>query len=248
MSSDFLYDAHSAAELRAILGVPRLELRDAVKSTLDLIHQLAQEGAPGGTLVLADSQTAGRGRGGRVWKSESGSGIWLTLLERTNKTSADLLSIRLGLHVARAIDGFAGATVLLKWPNDLYVNGGKVGGILVESRWRGEYIEWSAIGLGINLCAPASIPEARGLRPGTARVDVLRAILPALRSAALASGPLCDEELLDIAVRDMARGRECSQPARGRVGGISADGSLVINSAAGVIRARAGSLVLEEDA
>lgn len=248
MSKDFLYDGHSAPELRVILGVPRLELLHTVGSTLDIAHQLAQDGAPGGTLVLADSQSRGRGRGGRTWKSEPGSGIWLTLLERSSKATADLLSIRVGLHVARVIDGFAGTTVLLKWPNDLYADGGKVAGILIESRWRGDHLDWSAIGLGINLCPPASIPEARGLRPGTARVDVLRVIVPALRTAAAASGPLCKEELRHIAVRDMARGRECSQPARGRVRGISADGSLVINSATGDIRARAGSLVLEEDA
>ncbi len=114
MSSNFLYDGLSAGDLRALLGVPRLELRAAVGSTLDLTHELAQAGAPAGTLVLADSQTEGRGRGGRAWMSESGSGIWLTLLERSNKGSADLLSIRLGLYAARAIDKYAGAAVLLK--------------------------------------------------------------------------------------------------------------------------------------
>ena len=243
-----MYDGHSAEELRAILGVPRLDLRDAVGSTLDVAHELAQARAPAGTLVLADSQTKGRGRGGRTWESEPGSGIWLTLLERCTKAGADLLSVRLGLRVAQAIDEYAGGTVLLKWPNDLYIDGGKVAGILVESRWRGDQLEWTAIGMGINLRPPVSISEARGLRPGTARIDVLRAIVPAMRWAAAASGTLSAEEVRAIAVRDMARGRHCSEPARGVVCGISAEGALIIDSAAGVVRARAGSLVLEEEA
>lgn len=231
-----------------MLGVPRIELRDTVGSTLDLTHELAQSGAPAGTLVLADSQTKGRGRGGRRWNSEAGSGIWLTLLERSDGNSAGLLSLRVGLRVAQAIDVYAGATVLLKWPNDLYVDGGKVAGILVESRWRGERLDWTAIGLGINVHPPAGVPGARGLRSGTARIDALRVIVPAMRAAAAASGPLGYEEGRDLAARDMARGRQCSQPARGRVCGISADGALIIDSAAGVIHVRTGSLLLEEDA
>ncbi|MBC7791158.1 MAG: biotin--[acetyl-CoA-carboxylase] ligase [Anaerolineae bacterium] len=248
MASDLSYEGHSADDLRAILRVPRLELRDVVASTLDLAHELARSGAPAGTLVLADAQTEGRGRGGRAWTSEAGSGIWLTLLERCNRGSADLVSIRLGLLVAQAIDIYAGGTVLLKWPNDLYVEGGKLAGILVESRWRGDQIEWMAIGMGINLRAPAGVPGARGLRPGTSRIDVLRAIVPAMRAAAAAAGPLSEEEMRNLETRDMARGRRCSQPASGRVCGISADGTLAIHSAAGVVLAHAGSLVLEDEA
>src|SRR5699024_4705414 len=103
-----------------------------------------------GTLVLADRQTAGRGRGGRTWVSEPGAGIWLTLVERPrDAASVALLSLRLGLRAAPVLDRWSAAPVRLKWPNDLHVGRGKLAGILVESRWREERIEWIAVGMGI---------------------------------------------------------------------------------------------------
>src|SRR5688572_8245425 len=119
---------------------------------MDVANALAGEGAPAGTLILADAQLAGRGRSGRRWESNSGDGIWMTLIERLNDVSAiDVLSLRIGLRAARALDRFAGVRVGLKWPNDMYLPAGKLGGILVESRWRGPRPEWTAIGIGINV-------------------------------------------------------------------------------------------------
>jgi BirA family biotin operon repressor/biotin-[acetyl-CoA-carboxylase] ligase len=244
-----LYDGRSELELQSLLGVPRVELRDVVTSTLDVAHALGAEGAPPGTLILAEQQTAGRGRVGRRWESRRGSGIWLTVLERPEDTAAvELLSIRLGLAAARVLDQWAEGVVRLKWPNDLYANEGKLAGILVETRWRDQRLDWAALGLGVNVRAPSGVDRAvAALRPGTERVEVLAALVPALREAAAAGGALTRRELDVYTARDMARGRRCTAPAPGVVQGIAADGSLLVHTADGVVSFRSGSLVLEEE-
>jgi len=243
--SRIYYDGYGADELRRMLSLPRLELFDSVGSTLDVAHGVAEQGAPAGTLVVADAQTAGRGRAGKSWASAPSAGIWLTLVERpTDAAALEVLSLRLGLHAARALDRFADATVALKWPNDLYVSGRKLAGILTEARWRNGRPEWVAVGFGLNVTAPRGVPGA-GLRPGTARVSVLRELVPALRAAAAARGELSPADLAAYAERDWARGRACTAPERGVVEGISSRGELLVATASGSVRARGGSLVLE---
>lgn len=242
------YDGRTAVELAAVLGVPAVELFDAVGSTLDVAHARAAAGAAPGTLVLADAQTAGRGRQGRSWVSEPGAGIWLTLVERpTDPSAVDVLSLRLGLHAARALDPVAPARIGLKWPNDLYVQGSKLAGILVEARWREGAIDWIAIGFGLNVRAPVGMPGAAALSAGTSRLDALSRLVPALRAAARETGPLRADELDAFADRDVARGRRCTEPVPGVVAGIDASGALVVTTDAGARHARAGSLVLQED-
>ncbi len=242
------YDGLSPAQLAAACGVPRAVLFDRVGSTLDVAHAQAADGAPAGTLVLADEQTAGRGRQGRRWVSEPGSGIWLSLVERPADASAvQVLSLRLGLHAARVLDGFGEAPVGLKWPNDLYLLGRKLAGILVEARWREGTLDWIAIGFGINVQAPRGMPDAAALRPGTHRCDVLARLVPALRGAAAERGALRPEERAAYAARDIVRGRACRAPVAGTVAGLDATGALLVRTPGGVQAVRAGSLVLEEE-
>lgn len=244
-----MYDGCSADALRTLLDVPRVAAYDSVSSTLDIAHGLAAEGAPAGTLVLADQQLAGRGRHGRRWESAPGAGIWLTLIERpVDPTAVQLLSLRLGLRAARVLDRYTSSPVRLKWPNDLYVGAGKLAGILVESRWRDERIDWVAIGFGLNVCIPGGVPRAAALQSETERVEVLAELIPALRAAAAARGQLSESELAQFAARDLARGRRCREPAIGLVQGIDAHGALIIRTAAGDVAHTSGSLVLEEDA
>jgi BirA family biotin operon repressor/biotin-[acetyl-CoA-carboxylase] ligase len=171
----------------------------------------------------------------------------MTLVARpTDAAALEVLSLRLGLAAARVLDAFAPSPVRLKWPNDLYVGGGKLAGILAEARWRDGRAEWVAIGFGLNVRPPLSVPGAAGLRAGTRRVDVLRQLVPALRQASEAPGPLDDGELAAFAARDLARGRRCAAPVPGVVQGITAAGELLVASESGVARARAGSLVFAE--
>ena len=242
------YAGVDTATIAARCGVPHVVLYDAVTSTLDVAHPLARDGAPAGTLILAERQTAGRGRGGRAWVSEEGAGIWLTLVAHpTDDAALDVLSLRVGLAAARALEAFTEFEVRVKWPNDLMLDDGKLGGILIESRWREERVDWVAIGIGINCRVPQDISNARALRDGVSRVDVLGALVPAVRAAAAMRGALAAPELHDFERRDWARGRRCVAPVAGIVRGIDARGGLVVRTSAGDVAARSGSLLLEED-
>jgi BirA family biotin operon repressor/biotin-[acetyl-CoA-carboxylase] ligase len=239
------FDGCSASELARRLGLPRLDLFDAVGSTLDVAHRVAP-GAPSGTLVLADRQTAGRGRHGKRWASAPGVGIWLTLIERpTDVRALDVLSLRCGLHAAAVLDELAGHPIALKWPNDLYVRGRKLAGILIETRWRGTSPDWVAIGFGLNVLAPA-LETAAGLATGTSRIDAHTRLVPALRDAARARGPLRDDELAAWSARDLTFGRATTAPAAGVARGIDAAGELLIEEPGGILsRHRTGSLTLD---
>jgi BirA family biotin operon repressor/biotin-[acetyl-CoA-carboxylase] ligase len=240
------YDGVGEPELAKRLGAPKAAVFDEVSSTLDVAHELAAAGAPAGTVVVADAQSAGRGRHGRSWRSEHGAGIWLTVIERpTDSRDLDVLPLRVGIALAPSLDAFAGgAAVSLKWPNDLYLGDGKLAGVLTEARWRGEKLEWIAIGVGINVRAPAT-EAAAGLVDGTKRLDVLAAVVPAIRDAARRRGPLTEHELEVFAARDQAVGKECIEPVVGRVCGIDPSGALLVGLASGIVAVRSGSLVLK---
>jgi len=237
------YDGRDAASLARLLDVPRVIIHDSTASTMDDAHGLASVGAAAGTLVIADRQTSGRGRSGRRWASESGQGIWMTMIERPNDARAiDVLSIRLGLRAARSLDRYAATPIRLKWPNDLYVGDGKLAGILVEARWRANRIDWVAIGIGVNVREPVGVASAASLRAESERVEVLGELVPAVRAAAQARGALTDDELDEFTKRDFAVGRACIDPAPGKVRGISPTGELLVDTAGGVRAFRDGSL------
>jgi BirA family transcriptional regulator, biotin operon repressor / biotin---[acetyl-CoA-carboxylase] ligase len=231
------------------LALPKVELFPSIGSTLDVAHERAAGGASAGTLILADAQTAGRGRQGRAWTSHPGAGIWLSLIERpADRSSLDVLSLRVGIGIAESLEPLIGAPLRLKWPNDVYLGQGKLAGVLVEARWRGSDPDWVAIGVGLNIRAPADQPRAAGLdSTGVSRNQVLYAILPALRKAARATGPLTEDEREAFAERDLARGRRITAPVEGLVEGINATGALVVLTAQGTTTIQAGSLVLKGD-
>lgn len=241
-----IYDERSAEEIAAALGLPAVIPYNEVSSTLDVAHEAAANGAAAGTLVLADAQRAGRGRMGRSWHSEPGRGIWLTLVERPPADEmTSVLSLRIALALAPALDRFSSAPIRLKWPNDIHAGGRKLAGILLEARWRGPRLDWLAVGIGINIQAPSSY-EAASLSPGTSRLDVLAAIIPGVRRAVAAIGPLTPEELAAFAARDLAVGRACEQPARGRVAGVDRDGALLVDTDTVRVAFHGGSLVLAD--
>ncbi len=171
---------------------------------MDAAHSLGESGALGGTLLLADRQTAGRGQQGRAWSSEPGAGVWLTLLERPGDASAiEALSLRLGLRVAQALDDLAGFRVRVKPPNDLYSWTGKLGGILCEARWHGERVSWVAVGLGVNTVVPTEVQGAAAMPPGTSRIDLLAAVVPAMRAGVAMTGGLTAHERRELRSRDV---------------------------------------------
>lgn len=235
---------HDAVTLAQALALPRVVAEASLSSTMDAAHALAAEGAPAGTLVLAEEQHAGRGRGGNRWRSASRSGIWMTLLERPSDASGlEVLSLRVGLRVAPVLERWTNGPVRLKWPNDLFVNDAKLAGVLIEARWRDQRPDWVAIGIGVNLV------EALGELPTSAlqhadALTVVGELVPALRAAAFARGPLTEEELAQFAARDLTRGCRVSSPGIGTACGITAAGELLVQSSAGLTPFRSGSLVL----
>jgi BirA family biotin operon repressor/biotin-[acetyl-CoA-carboxylase] ligase len=242
------WDGHTAGALAHRCGVPHVEIFDAVGSTLDVAHELAEGGAPSGTLVVAESQLAGRGRLGRSWSSEPGRGVWCTILERPRDAMGlDLLSLRVGLRLALALDVFSGEPVGVKWPNDLLIDGAKLGGVLVETRWSGATPLWIAIGVGINIAVPSGVTGAVALRRGVHRADVLAAMIPAIRSAAAATGPLTADEMVRLHSRDQLAGCRITSPSSGVVVGVDELGALLVRDDAGHVSAhRAGTVTLAD--
>ena len=104
-------------------------------------------------MVLAEEQTAGRGRSGNTWHSERATGIYATLLLRPRlaPVQAPLLTMMAGLSAHAAIQGVTGLNVDLKWPNDLLINGKKVGGILTEMHAEPAQVRFVIVGIGINV-------------------------------------------------------------------------------------------------
>lgn len=126
---------------------------DSIDSTNTKAKELAEEGHPSGTLVVADRQTAGKGRRGRSWESPSGIGIFMTLMLKPeiNPNHASMLTLVAAMATTRAIRRVTGVPAMIKWPNDIVMNGKKVCGILTEMSAQFDYINHIVIGIGINV-------------------------------------------------------------------------------------------------
>lgn len=221
----------------ASLGLVALHHEVEVESTMDSAHALADAGAPGGTLVIADRQRRGRGRGGAAWVSTEPSGLWMTLIERPSARreagSVGVLALRLGIALADALAPITDGAIGLKWPNDLLVDSRKLAGVLVEARWRDGEIEWLAIGVGINVRVPAAFDMAATVRSEHDRRDVLARTVPVMRAAAAAHGDLTALELARWHARDAFVGQRVREPVAGIVRGLAPDGALLVEPADG---------------
>ena len=173
-----------------------------VRSTNDVAAELADQGAPHGTVVVADAQTAGRGRHGNRWFSPVGTGLYVSVLLRM--VSVPVLTLAAGVAVAEAIRAGEGLEATLEWPNDVVVAGAgrprKVAGILVEATTVHGRVERVIVGIGVNLREavwPAELAERAGSVEGLTgrRVDPVRLLVELLaalatRSAEIESGAL----------------------------------------------------------
>ena len=126
---------------------------DTIDSTNTKAQELDEKGYPSGTLVVADKQESGKGRRGRSWVSPSGTGIFMTLMIKPdiNPNNASMLTLVAALAVAKAITSVTGEEAMIKWPNDIVVNGKKVCGILTEMNAQFDYINHIVVGIGINV-------------------------------------------------------------------------------------------------
>jgi BirA family transcriptional regulator, biotin operon repressor / biotin---[acetyl-CoA-carboxylase] ligase len=239
------YGGVAVATLRAQCGASQLVAVAQCESTMDLAHDLAGAGAEHGTVVVAESQGAGRGRSGKSWLSAAGGGVWASVLLRTPAGDAPpgVLSLRVGLALAAALESGTPHPIQLKWPNDLLLERRKVAGVLTEARWRGTTLEWIVVGVGVNLTVPEGGTVSSALPPTARAGDVLVQVARAVMQAGQCAGALSGAEIAAYARRDVAVGRRVVEPLNGVVRGIDRSGGIVIDTADGEQVAVSGSLI-----
>jgi len=216
-------------------GLPRLHLR-SVASTNTRAAELAMGGAPHGTLVTTEEQTAGRGRQGRTWTMPRGEAIAASWVLRSPPPLLPHVAAVAVAEVADAHDA-SGREVAIKWPNDVLVGGLKVAGILGEGR---PQENWAVLGIGLNVAiAQDAFPEelrARATSLGLTTGDVER-VLAALTSSLDRWLAASEADLLAVyRERDALIGRAISWAGgTGTASGIADDGRLRVRAPAGTI-------------
>jgi BirA family biotin operon repressor/biotin-[acetyl-CoA-carboxylase] ligase len=131
----------------------------SVTTTMDVAREEAKAGASEGTVVVAEEQTAGRARLGRIWINPPGV-VAASIILHPEMRQLIRLTMVASLATSRCIDKATGLKTTIKWPNDVLVNGKKISGILTESALRGQSVDWAVIGIGINVnFDPKAYPE-----------------------------------------------------------------------------------------
>lgn len=158
----------------AQVAIPRVDIFTELDSTNTYLKALAQDGAPSGTVCLAEMQRAGRGRLGRVWVSPFASNLYLSLLWRFAAGPASLagLSLVAGVALVRALKDFVPEGLGLKWPNDVQWQGRKVAGVLIEMAGESAGPSHAVIGIGVNV----RMPDASAAEIGQPWTDLVRCL------------------------------------------------------------------------
>lgn len=220
-------------------------------STNDEAARLARAGAKHGTVVIAERQTAGRGRDGHVWTSPPG-GLYLSAVLRPSLPLVDVppMTLAIGIGVCDAARQ-AGAAAVLKWPNDVLVGGKKLAGVLVEAQSQGGKLDSVIVGIGINLMNDVpehaiSVAEARGAAVDRAAfIGSLLAAVERWVDRYVASGleaiiPAWQDRM---AIGLAARATIDGAPLVGSVHGLDLDGALLLRDDTGRIhRVRSGDV------
>ncbi|HZU76957.1 MAG TPA: biotin--[acetyl-CoA-carboxylase] ligase [Dehalococcoidia bacterium] len=136
----------------------------SVDSTMSVARALADAGVAAGTVVVADEQTAGRGRMGRGWVSPPGENLYFTILLRPTQAVLRRLAMIAPLAVAEGIEAQTGLRAEIKWPNDVQLRGLKCSGVLIDTELRGDGAALALVGIGIDVNQDVSgVPEIAGL-------------------------------------------------------------------------------------
>jgi BirA family biotin operon repressor/biotin-[acetyl-CoA-carboxylase] ligase len=243
----------------------RIEWRAEVDSTQRLARDLARAGAPEGTAVVAERQTAGRGRLGRQWHSPAGVNLYCSVILRPRLAPAAVprLALVAGVAVAVAVEETAGRRPAIKWPNDVLLDGRKVAGVLTEMDAEVERVAHVIAGIGVNLNAPRTAfppdlrAKATSLRLATGR-PVDRAAFTGRLLAALEAryDRFVSEGFASVRAEwesySCLTGAEVCVAApegeqRGRALGLDADGALRLRTAAGAeVRIVAGEVTVRD--
>ena len=230
-----------------------LEFHPSLPSTNDLAAERLESGSPDLTLIVADEQTAGRGRMGRRWHTPPGAALAFSLVLRPAPTTPLWTHAPLGaLAVHSALTGGYDLPAEIKWPNDVLVGGRKVCGILAEAHWQGDRLAGVVLGIGVNV-APEAVPPGELPFPAVSVADALGgpvdrwALLAGILSELLAwRAKIGSPGFLQAWEKRLAyRGREVLVGAhRGILAGLTPEGALRLRTEAGEIAIPAGELSL----
>ncbi|MCI8993953.1 MAG: biotin--[acetyl-CoA-carboxylase] ligase [Eubacterium sp.] len=137
---------------------------EELDSTNSAAKKLAEDGAPHGSVVVTETQSAGRGRRGRSWASPRGTGIFMTyiLKPEIEPANASMLTLVMAMAVAKGIGNMTGIRAAIKWPNDVIADGKKICGILTEMSAQVDYVNYIVIGSGTNVLTESFPPELEG--------------------------------------------------------------------------------------
>lgn len=234
------------SRLRTAFLAHRLLYLTSTTSSQEVARREAEEGAPAGTIVIAEEQTAGRGRFGRTWVSPAGKNLYVTLILRPPRQRLRSLSTVSPLAVLLGVEDVTGLAPALKWPNDVVAGGRKLAGVLVETDLSGEDVRYSLVGIGLNVnmdvepdspIAEVATSLKRELGREVSREDLLAALLNRYESLyeEAASGTTVHDawkarlETLGRQVRVTFR----DQVFEGLAEDVDAEGSLVLRQADG---------------
>jgi len=235
-------------ELKPELGRP-LMYEPVTGSTNDNALLAARAGAPHGSLFVADEQTAGRGRRGNAWLAAPGESLLFSVLLRPKLelSQASALTLAVGLALRDAVAPLLTQPAQIKWPNDLYVNGKKLAGILVESQLQGERLQAVVLGVGVNVFTRAFPPEIAARATSLAllgagsveREPLLLEILNALTLRLQAYQQTGVAGIFDeLNAADALRGQRVRVDAQKGVGrGLDDQGRLLLEDDQGVVQA-----------
>jgi BirA family biotin operon repressor/biotin-[acetyl-CoA-carboxylase] ligase len=227
---------------------------------MDVARREAQKGIEEGTVVLADEQTAGRGRLKRTWLAPQGN-IALSLILRPRLSYLPSLIMLASLAVLRSVESTTGLKAQIKWPNDVLIEGKKVCGILIENDVQGQRVNYSIVGIGVNVnLRVADFPEIHSIATSLShelgddmpRLDVLRCLLIELDRLYLASstGGSLYTEWRDNLVTLGQRIRVTQEQTiyEGIAESVTSDGSLLLRDSDGnLIRIVAGDVTLRTE-
>ncbi len=228
-------------------------------STNDVAKREAQQGAREGTVIVAEEQTAGRGRIKRVWLSPKGS-IALSIILYPKLAYLPSLIMVASLAVVHSIARVTGLKSQIKWPNDVLVNGKKVCGILIESDVKGSNVDYAVIGIGINVnlrlsdfpeISPTATSLSHELGRDVSRLDMIRCLLVETERLylALPTGQSVYQEWRDNLVTLGKRVKVSSGEAtyEGVAESVASDGSLLLRQSDGsLIKIVAGDVTLRD--
>ncbi len=236
-------DLRALQSILADLPLGSLAYFNVLDSTNAQAERWVEDGVPHLSLVVADEQTAGRGRSGRAWFTPRGAGLAFSLIlrpEQIESASIPRLTGLGALAVCEVLQSKYDLQAQIKWPNDVLVGGRKLTGVLVEADWQGDEIRSAVLGIGINVAPDSVPPESEAGFPATCvetalgspidRWTLLREVLRVLLSRLL---DIDQDEFLQAWEGNLVYQREWvqllregSEPVIGRLLGLRSDGSL----------------------